>query len=473
MQRHDTPRSTIARDVHADSQESSVFKEVCATYAHLVGHPDLLIEEIARRARTEHGLRESLRELRGKIVENERLCRENEAARSRAELLYGFAEVVVTAERVEQVFDAALDAIGCALATERAAILVFDEEGVMRFKAWRGLSDRYRAAVEGHSPWARDTVAPKPVLVPDVRADELLASYLPLFEREHIASLAFIPLLSRGKLLGKFMVYYPEARDYHPRELQLSSAIANHLGSVIERFAMINKLKETIHYNELFSGILAHDLRNPLGAIMTAAQLMFETESSADDVQKALGHLMRSGQRMSAMIEQLLDFSQARAGGGIQIQACHTNLADLCQQAVAELALAQPKWRIQVQSCGDPLGCWDPVRLLQVLSNLIANAGQHGSAGGSIVVSLDGADRDVVRFEVHNVGTIAPALLPSLFDPFRSTLHRHDHTRGLGLGLFVVKEIVRAHGGTVTVTSDESGTTFRVRLPRFIRVSAG
>ncbi|HEX2879346.1 MAG TPA: GAF domain-containing protein, partial [Polyangiaceae bacterium] len=322
-------------------------------------------------------LRESLHELRRKATENAHLFKENVAARQRAELLYRFADVVVTAQRIEQVFDAALDAIGLALGTERVAILVFDEDGVMRFRAWRGLSEGYRGAVEGHSPWSKDAIAPKPVLVSDVRSDGALSSYRSLFESESIGSLAFIPLLSRGKLLGKFMVYYSETHEYSSHELQLSSAIANHLGSVIERFATISKLEETIHYNELFAGILAHDLRNPLGAMMTAAQLMlmFEAEGSTADVTKPLGHLMRSGQRMSAMIDQLLDVSQARAGGGIQIQPCDANLADLCQQAVAELQLANPSWSIQVEASGDHSGCWDPGRLLQVLSNLVANAG--------------------------------------------------------------------------------------------------
>jgi signal transduction histidine kinase len=418
-------------------------------------------------------LRESVQELRRKAAENAQLYRENEAARERAEQLYRFAEVVVTAQRIEEVFDAALDAIGRALGTDRVAILVFDEEGVMRFRAWRGLSEGYRGAVEGHSPWSKDAVAPKPVLVPDVRADDTLSSYRSLFESENIASLAFMPLLSRGKLLGKFMVYYSSVHEYSSHEVQLSSAIANHLGSVIERFATISKLEETIHYNELFAGILAHDLRNPLGAMMTAAQLMlmFEAEGNREDVTKPLGHLLRSGQRMSAMIDQLLDVSQARAGGGIQVQPSAASLADLCQQAVAELQLANPSWSIQVESSGDHSGYWDPGRLMQVLSNLVANAGQHGNRDQGILIKLDGSLPDAVSFEVHNKGTIAPSLLPSLFDPFRGTRHRKDHARGLGLGLFVVKEIVRAHGGTVSVSSDESGTTVLVRLPRFTRAS--
>src|SRR5581483_6077952 len=115
--------------------------------------------------------------------------------RTQAEQLYRFAQAVVTAERVEQVFEAALDAIELSLGTSRASILLFDSEGVMRFRAWRGLSPEYRRAVDGHSPWKPDAMAPAPVLVPDVDADPAWAPYLQVFRAEGISALAFIPLV--------------------------------------------------------------------------------------------------------------------------------------------------------------------------------------------------------------------------------------------------------------------------------------
>jgi signal transduction histidine kinase len=97
----------------------------------------------------------------------------------------------------------------------------------------------------------------------------------------------------------------------------------------------------------------------------------------------------------------------------------------------------------------------------------VANAGQHGTLGRRVSIKLDGRSSDSVSFEIRNEGSIPTSLLPALFDPFRGTRHRRDNSRGLGLGLFIVKEIVRAHGGTVDVTSShEAGTTFIVRLPR-------
>jgi PAS domain S-box-containing protein len=416
-----------------------------------------MFEELAERAAT--------------AIENGRLYQETLDARSRAEQLYRFAQAVVVAENVEQIFDAALAAIDAALGTARSAILTFDGDKVMRFRAWRNLSDGYRSAVEGHSPWTPDAAAPEPVLVPDAAGDPAMDAYAPLFQREGIGALAFIPLVSRGRLLGKFMVYYDEPHRFVTHELETAKAIANHLASVMTRFDVVAKLEETIRYNELFAGVLAHDLRNPLGAMMMAAQLLLmrrEGENGKGDGEsKPLSRILSSGQRMTTMIDQLLDFTRARSGGGIDVEPHDTNLSDLCTQAVGELELAHPEWKIHREVVGDQRGSWDADRLLQVLSNLVANAGHHGIPDAGIALKLDGGARDQVKIEIHNEGAIPEALLPHLFDAFRSTRHRRDQSRGLGLGLFIVREIVRAHGGTVEVSSSEAaGTKFSIVLPR-------
>ena len=427
----------------------------------------------------ESKLRASANELSGGsrlediVSELGRLHQENVEARSRAEQLYHFAKSVVSAEKVDEVFEAALDAIGTALGTSRGAILIYDDAKVMRFRAWRQLSESYRRAVEGHSPWGPDAVAPQSVLVPDVEADPDMAPYRALFREEGIGSLAFIPLVTRGRLIGKFMVYFGAPHVYSSNEIELATSIANHLSSVTARFAAMAKLEETIRYNDLFAGVLAHDLRNPLGAIMTAAQLvLMRQEGEGDRNAKPLSRILSSGQRMVRMIDQLLDLTRARAGGGIQLEPGAANLDDLCSQAVAELELAYPSWRIEREVAGDLSGSWDPDRLLQIISNLVTNAGQHGQADGPIRMRLDGRDQEIVTFEVQNQGTIPEAVLPTIFDPFRGTRHRRDYSKGLGLGLFIVNEIARAHGGTVTVaSSSEDGTRFTVALPRVARRS--
>jgi PAS domain S-box-containing protein len=136
---------------------------------------------------------------------------------------------------VDEIYNTALDALTRGLDVSRAAILVFDAAGVMRFTASRGLSEAYRRAVEGHSPWAADTSDPQPVVVPDVTAEASLAAFLPIIQAEGIAGMAFIPLVSLGRVIGKAMVYLDEPRTLTDDELQLAAVIAAHVGFAVQR----------------------------------------------------------------------------------------------------------------------------------------------------------------------------------------------------------------------------------------------
>jgi two-component system sensor histidine kinase/response regulator len=190
-------------------------------------------------------------------------------------------------------------------------------------------------------------------------------------------------------------------------------------------------------------------------------------EGEGDRSAKPIGRILSSGERMVRMIDQLLDLTLARTGGGIQLERGEADLGDLCNQAIGELEVAYPAWRIELELVGDQSGHWDTVRLLQIISNLVCNAGQHGSAQSPIAVKLDGRGADQVTLQVHNDGVIPDAVLPTLFDPFRGTRRRREHSRGLGLGLFIVREIVRAHQGELDLRSAEpEGTTFTIHLPR-------
>jgi len=396
------------------------------------------------------------------------LHRENHLARVRAEELYRFAQAVVTAERTEQVFEAALDAIERVLGTSRLSILVFDNDGVMRFKAFRELSAEYRASVEGHSPWARDAIAPQPIWIEDAAREPSMSAYRELFEREKIAALAFIPLVASQRLLGKFMVYYDQPHTKTEQELAVATAIANHLAAAIVRFDAVAKLEETVRYHELFTGVLAHDLRNPLSAIVTATHVvLMHLGGQGDKALKPLNRILTSGERMARMIEQLLDFTRARLGGGFVLERSPANLARLCESAIGELEVAHPDWRFERVASGNLDGAWDCDRMLQVISNLVANAGTHGTNGSPIVVGMDGSAADSVVLTVHNQGAIASGVLPGLFDPFGRPRRKPGHPDGLGLGLYISKAIIDAHGGSIAVeSSDAAGTTFRAVLPR-------
>ena len=136
---------------------------------------------------------------------------------------------------VDEIHQTALDALTRGLGVSRASILLFDASGVMRFTAWRGLSDPYRRAVEGHSPWTPDAVEPRPIVVPDVTKDASLAPFLATIQAEGIAGMALIPLVSLGRLVGKFMVYLDEPRDLSDEDLQLATLIAAHVAFAVQR----------------------------------------------------------------------------------------------------------------------------------------------------------------------------------------------------------------------------------------------
>jgi PAS domain S-box-containing protein len=152
--------------------------------------------------------------------------------------LYELSERLQQAESASDIYEAALNAIAQALGCDRASILIFDAGGVMRFVAWRGLSEGYRLAVDGHSPWTRDVVDPKPIFMPDILASDESPALKATVTGEGIRGLAFIPLLSNARLIGKFMTYYRDPHVFTGNEMSLASTIARQLAlSVARRIA--------------------------------------------------------------------------------------------------------------------------------------------------------------------------------------------------------------------------------------------
>ncbi|NKI96948.1 hybrid sensor histidine kinase/response regulator [Rhizobacter sp. SG703] len=226
---------------------------------------------------------------------------------------------------------------------------------------------------------------------------------------------------------------------------------------------------ETLRLNEMFVAMLGHDLRNPLNAIMTSATLL--QRRAPDDVTgKTAGRILQGGRRMSAMIENMLDLARGRLAGGIAVQREPADLGPIVERVLQELQAALPEARIVTRRSGDLTGEWDAERLSQVVANLVGNALQHGEPGEAVDLVLDGDDPAQLTLVVANAGCIAPELLPSLFDPFRGGERPRGRSEGLGLGLYIVQQIVLAHGGRVDVEpcGDSNRTVFTVVLPRRI-----
>jgi two-component system sensor histidine kinase/response regulator len=234
---------------------------------------------------------------------------------------------------------------------------------------------------------------------------------------------------------------------------------------VSERERLLTETRETLRLNEMFTAALSHDLRTPLNAVIAGAALI--AQSCGDEGQKKLAdRILSSGRRMTEMIEQLLDLSRARLSGGIGIAPQLTDLRALAERIVGEVQAASPGASIELLASGDLKGEWDEARLGQVLSNLLSNAVRHGT-GGLIRLELDGDQPEQVTLSVTNQGLIMPELRSQLFDPFRSGASDHARREGLGLGLYIVKQIVEAHAGSIELESDSAeGTRFSVSLPR-------
>lgn len=228
----------------------------------------------------------------------------------------------------------------------------------------------------------------------------------------------------------------------------------------------------------LLLGVLGHDLRNPLGAIRFSAEYLLRAEGLDTAGTKAVVRVKSSAGRMAQMVDDLLDFTRTRMGGSLPIEPASANLADVCRQAVEELEAFHPDRQIRMRCEGDMLGQWDVRRVAQLVSNLVANAVEHGRHGTPVTVSLTGEEH-VVRVRVHNQGrVIAADARRTLFDPTMRPVvqeaERGEGSSGLGLGLYIVREVARAHGGQArVVSSDKAGTTFEVCLPRVVTRGVG
>lgn len=234
-------------------------------------------------------------------------------------------------------------------------------------------------------------------------------------------------------------------------------------------------LADALVFRERMLGILGHDLRNPLSAAVVGLSLLQRRADLAEEAREQVARIDRSAKRMLEMIETLLDFSASRFKGALPIAPVTADLHEVARAVTEELRAANPGCEIELTTHGDGRGRCDPARMAQVVSNLVGNALVHGARDEPVRVCV-GGDADELSLVVSNGGTPIPAeLLPVLFEPFRQGPGCRDasRARGLGLGLYIVKQIVTAHGGEIDVRSTaERGTTFTVRVPRSLASEA-
>lgn len=222
---------------------------------------------------------------------------------------------------------------------------------------------------------------------------------------------------------------------------------------------------EALRINEMFMAVLSHDLRTPLQSIVAAATVL-KRQPPPDKAALMADRVLGASQRMGHMIEDLLDVTRIRQAGGLALQLGPAHMQTLVQRTLDEVATSHPERPIDSTLAGDLAGTWDAERLCQVITNLVGNALHHGSADHPVRIAVDGTRPEEVSITVSNGGTIPAGLLPHLFDPFRGGEREPGRHQGLGLGLFIAHQIVRAHHGTIEARSHNDVTSFRVTLPR-------
>ena len=369
-----------------------------------------------------------------------------------------------------------------------------------------------RLPVDGqHAPIVSSVVATKQsCLMPEV-SSQYLESFAPRTEYAQALrelaprSLIAVPLVARGTLLGTLVLVSTHAsRRYQGSDLRLTEELGHRAALAIDNARLFEdawraaddlreanaqmvratiraqelseeaeeakeltegrerELRQVAEFREMFIGIVGHDLRNPLGSILMTTGLLLRRGNLDAQAEKAVARIIKSSQRMTRMIAQLLDLTRARLGGGFPLEPKPTDLRDVCRSVVEEFEAA-----IQLDATGDLTGTWDADRLVEALSNITGNAIEHATPGTAVVVRAHAEGPEVV-VEIINQGNPIPGdVLPFIFEPFRrAQQHEVSATGNLGLGLYIAKQIVNSGCGSLTAYSVDGTTTFLMRMPR-------
>ena len=402
---------------------------------------------------------------------------ERKRAEQQQHALYELAARVNRAGTPEEIFTAALDAIGRATGATRASILLLEADGVMRFRAWRGLSDAYRQTVEGHSPWLPGDPDPQPVCIGDVAQAALAAGLREALAREGIAALAFVPITFERKLRGKFMLYFDAPRLIGAEVIRPAEALASQLAFAIERQrsaealeSLVNErtasLREAIAQMEEFSYSVSHDLRAPLRAFQGYAMALMEDYGDRLDAtgRDYLARIGRNSARMDRLIQDLLTYSRLSRR---DIELHPVSLDALVRETIQQYPEMQPPAaQIEITGALLPVIAHEP-SLTQVVSNLLSNAVKFVAPGMKphIRIATARVQREVELSVRDNGIGIAPEHQQRLFGLFER-IHPPTRFEGTGIGLAIVRRAAERMGGRAGVESDGvNGSRFWVRLP--------
>lgn len=403
------------------------------------------------------------------------------------ELIEAISDAPDGPEGLQKIYQEALRLLHCSLDVERASILLFDPDRVMRFKAWLGISENYRKAVEGHTPWTPEDRNVKALTVPDVTKDEELKPHLPKFLSEDIRALAFIPLMYRGRVIGKFMLYSRTPSDFSDK-LSYASTIAQLVAYAVVRNKIETELEKllaeetkarigaekSIQQRDDFLSIASHELKTPLTPIRINFQMMnrylksiLSENPRAAMMLKIFESTDEQFERFLKLVENLLDVSRITADR-LVLSKEHFNLSDLTSDILEKYSseFKNLGYIVSANIEKNISGYWDKTRIEQIFTNLISNAIKYGLGNPlSFDLHLD-KSRNVAIFSVRDNGIgIEKENLEKIFNRFERVAPLGSFG-GLGLGLYISKNLAQAHGGNIAVESiPEQGSTFTCSLP--------
>src|SRR5581483_11240822 len=412
----------------------------------------------------------------------------------RQQVLFHLADELHRANSLQQVYTAALNAICHAMRCERASILLYDENGVMRFVSWRGLSASYREAVEGHSPWKPGDLDPQPVPIENVELAELDDELKKIVQGEDIESLCFVPLVSRGKLIGKFMVYFPTPHIFTGDQLSLSLTIARQLAFAIERRRGEEALKTSEESFRKLSETLDAEVRartreleerntDVLRQSEQLRELSWRLLRIQDDERRRIARELHdsAGQTLTALGMNVAQIAQKAQGSVPPLTTYLQQAEDLIRQLHSEIRtmsyLLHPPlldetglapaltWYIEglrsrsrlemTLSISEDLGRLPRVRelvIFRVVQECLTNTHRHsGSKSAAITIART---PNSVTPEVRDRGQgMSPEKLADI------------QSRGSGVGIRGMRERVRQLHGDILIESDSSGTRVSATIP--------
>ncbi|HEX3624540.1 MAG TPA: response regulator [Verrucomicrobiae bacterium] len=418
----------------------------------------------------------------GKVVGASKIARditERKRNERQQHALYALVARVNSAPSLSEICDAALETIFQCQDADRAALLLIDSQGtMMRFKAWRGLSDEYRRAVEGHSPWKPGDL-PQPLTVEDtVRAglgDELRG----VIEKEGIRSLAFIPITYEKRLLGKLMLYFNAPHVFAEDELKPAQTIASQIAFAIEREFVSQQLKRAndellaaSRAKDDFMATLSHELRTPLNPVLLLASDAMNNRDLPPRVRADFNTIRKNIEMEARLIDDLLDLTRI-ARGKIILEKHFVNLRTVLTDAVAQVReeMNQKKLRLELRLKAEQHTVYaDAVRLQQIFWNLLKNAVKFTPEGGLVTVETELAGtRLLTKISDTGIG-MTDEELAGIFKAFAQGEHATANGHrfgGLGLGLSISQKLTELHSGRIVAASGgrDRGSAFTVELP--------